>query len=402
VKWRVASVLAGAAVLAVVPLVLGTGGVNAAIRVLIAVLFAQSFNVLWSQTRLLSFGHAVYFGAGGFAVIHVMMAIEHGQLAWPTPLVPLAGLAAGLVAGAVAGYLSTARSGTYFAMITLAIGELLYTIAPKWQAMFGGEAGLSSMRMPWGGLDFGSYGQVYYVVLAWVLAGIAILHHLTGTVFGRLAIAVGDDELRMRFLGFRTRLIKTAVFAISAGMAGLAGGLLTLTTESVGYDVFAGSMSASAVMFTFIGGADVFLGPAVGAAVMTVFGQTLSDISRNWLLYEGAAFVFVILALPSGLAGGVGALLATGLPRRGAPRRAFGTAVAGTVLLALGLVVFAEALQRRGPGGPMGPAAPFQILGRTIDPATSNIWAAGAVVAVIGFGLLVRGRNRMQRLGAAS
>src|SRR5690606_18717811 len=157
---------------------------------LIASLFAVSFNLLIGQAGLLSFGHAAFFGVGAFATLHLMVAVEDGALALPTPLLPLAGAAVGCLVGGLAGYFATIRSGVYFALVTLASAELLHSLAPHWDGLFGGEAGLSSMRMPWGGLTFGSPLQVYYLALGWTLLSILLLWAYTRTPFGRLTLAL--------------------------------------------------------------------------------------------------------------------------------------------------------------------------------------------------------------------
>ncbi|MCA8934497.1 MAG: branched-chain amino acid ABC transporter permease, partial [Rhodospirillaceae bacterium] len=150
------------AVLAGLPPFLDLGLQNALVNVLIASLFALAFNLLVGQAGLLSFGHAAYFGVGAFATLHLMRVVEDG-LGFPTPLLPLAGALTGLVVGAIAGFFATMRSGVYFALVTLAIAELFHALAPRWQGLFGGEAGLSSMRMPWQGITFGSTLEVYYL-----------------------------------------------------------------------------------------------------------------------------------------------------------------------------------------------------------------------------------------------
>ena len=138
-----------------IPPSLGIAWQNALVNVLIASLFALAFNLLMGQAGLLSFGHGAYFGLGAFAALHLMMAIEDG-FPFPTPLVPLAGAAAGLLIGLVAGYFATMRSGVYFALVTLAIAELFHSLAPRLEDLFGGEAGVSSMRMPWSGVVLGA------------------------------------------------------------------------------------------------------------------------------------------------------------------------------------------------------------------------------------------------------
>ena len=317
-----------------------------ATRMLVAALFALAFNLLWQNARLLSFGHGVYLGAGMFTAIHLMRAAEAGSaLALPLPLVPLAAAAATGIVGLVLGLFATVRSGTYFAMITLAMGELAHALGPRLTGVFGGESGMSTMRMPWGGFSFGSMGEVYCLTLAWVLAAIALLRFFAETPLGRITFALGDNEQRLRALGYRTHLTKTALFTLSAAMAGLAGGLLAVANENVDYEIFAGGISAQPVLQVFIGGASTFFGPAFGAVILTWIGSQVSNVTRLWLLYQGILFVLVVLYAPEGVAGLV-ARERRHLRRlgwRGALRRWI-LALAGGVLLGAATVFSAEAV----------------------------------------------------------
>ena len=299
-KW--AAIIGTTLALLLVPSLFGERFVFVFIQMLTASLFALAFNLLWRHTRLLSFGHAAYFGTGMFATIHLMRAAETKLLVVPLPLLPLAGGLAAFVLGMVAGYFATVRTGTYFAMITLAIAELIYALGSQWESLFGGEAGLSSIRLPWAGWTFATAGEVYYVVLGWFLPAVASLYFVGLTPLGRLAFAIGDDETRVRFLGYNAHLAKTAVFALSAFYAGLAGGLLALANENVNYGSFGGTISASVVLQTFIGGSSVFLGPIIGGAGLTLLGALLSDVTGLWLLYVGTAFVLMMLYSPEGIA----------------------------------------------------------------------------------------------------
>lgn len=294
--------LAGAAVLAALPFLLSQGLLNAAVQMLIAALFASAYNLLCGQAGMLSFGHAAYFGVGAFATVHAMNALGGAGLL-PTPLMPLAGAAGGLVFGGIAGWFATQRSGTYFAMITLAIAELVHALAPHLKGLFGGEAGISTMRMPAWGLDFGSTTQVYYLTLAWVLLALALLYLYTRTPLGRLTLGLRENSHRLKFLGYNVHGLSTLVFAISAMFSGLAGGLLVISNESANYVLFDPALSAAAVLNTYIGGVQVFLGPAFGASLMTFFGYAASDLTRSWLLYQGILFVLVMMFMPTGLAG---------------------------------------------------------------------------------------------------
>ncbi len=290
------------ALLVALPPFLGIGSQNALVNVLIAALFAVAFNLLIGQGGLLSFGHAAYFGVGAFAALHLMTAIEDG-LGFPTPLLPLAGALCGLLVGVVAGFFATMRSGVYFALVTLAIAELFHSLAPHWEGLFGGEAGLSSMRMPWGGFVFGSTLEVYYLTLAWVALSILILWLYTRTPFGRLTLALRDNEQRVRFLGYNVHATKVIVFAVSAMFSGVAGSLLAISNETANYTLFTTQASAQVVLYTFVGGSTIFFGPAIGAAIFTLFAYLISDATRSWLLYQGLIFVLVMLYAPTGIGG---------------------------------------------------------------------------------------------------
>jgi branched-chain amino acid transport system permease protein len=290
------------AVLMVLPVVLSESLLNAAIQMLIAVLFASAFNILSGQGGMLSFGHAAYFGIGAFATMHAMGVAGAAHLL-PTPLLPLAGGCAGFLLGVAAGWFSTQRSGVYFSMITLALAELLQALAPHLAGLFGGEAGVSSMRMPAWGFSFEHVTQVYYLTLAWVVLSLTMLYFYTRTPVGRLTLAVRENSLRLRFLGYEVHRLRVLVFAISAMFSGIAGGLLAVSNETANYVLFDMHYSAEVVLNAYIGGVNVFLGPALGAAVMTFFGYAVSDLTRSWLLYQGVLFVLVMMFMPSGMTG---------------------------------------------------------------------------------------------------
>ena len=292
---QVVLIVLGLAVLTALPLVLSPSLVNAAIKMLIAALFALAFSLAMGQAGMLSFGHSAYYGLGAFAGLHLMKAVEEHVLAWPTPLVPLVGATAGLLAGIVFGWFATQRTGVYFAMVTLALAELLFTLAPTWNSLFGGKSGISTMRMPSWAFSFGNDTHVYYLTLAWVALSAWCLWAFAGTPMGRLAVAMRENEHRLRFLGFNTHLARTLVFAISAMFTGVAGALLAIANEASNYTIFSAQASANVVLQTFIGGAGTFLGPALGAAVMTFFARVTSDLTRSWLLYQGLIFVLVML-----------------------------------------------------------------------------------------------------------
>ncbi|MEI2418465.1 branched-chain amino acid ABC transporter permease [Orrella sp. JC864] len=398
--------LAGAALLAALPFLLSQGLLNAAIQMLIAALFASAYNLLCGQAGMLSFGHAAYFGVGAFATVHAMNAVGGAGLL-PTPLMPLAGAAAGLVFGGIAGWFATQRSGTYFAMITLAIAELVHSLAPHLKGVFGGEAGLSTMRMPAWGYDFGSTTQVYYLTLGWVLLSLALLYLYTRTPLGRLTLGLRENSHRLRFLGYNVHGMATLVFALSAMFSGVAGGLQVVSNESANYVLFEPALSAAAVLHAYIGGVQVFLGPALGAALMTFFGYAVSDLTRSWLLYQGILFVLVMMFMPTGLSGLIGAAGRLhgryGLPRA---MPAFVLALGAGAAASAGAVFLIELLQRLFSQDyrsllrldPEAPWPPVELFGQAWHASDPLTWAV-PLLLLAAAGLLAWGcRRTLDRL----
>jgi branched-chain amino acid transport system permease protein len=381
------------AALLLAPALLASHHVATLSSILITALFTLSFGLLVGQGGMLSFGHSAYFAIGAFATLHLMRSAEAG-LGFPTPLMPLAGAAAGLMAGVVFGFFATLRRGVYFSMVTLAVAELLHTLAPNLQGLFGGESGLSSMRMPWAGIGFGSEREVYYLVLAWVLLCTLAMVLYTRTSFGRITVALRENERRLAFLGFNVHRSKILVFAVSSMFAGAAGGLLALTNESANYTLFGLSNSASVVLYTYIGGVGTFVGPALGAVVMTLFGHAVSELTRQWLLYQGLIFVLMMMYAPTGL---------TGLAVEQAARMRQATArdnlrrlamlgamlviaVAGIFLCELGAAAFATSYQTQVQR--TGVWQPVSIFGQAWAPGQAMTWLAPAL-ALVAFAVLV-------------
>ncbi len=392
------------ALMVAVPPFLGLAWQNALVNVLIASLFALAFNLLIGQAGLLSFGHAAYFGVGAFAALHLMISIEEG-LAFPTPLVPLAGAATGLFIGLIAGYFATMRSGVYFALVTLAIAELFHSLAPRLQGLFGGEAGVSSMRMPWSGIVFGSMLEVYYLTLAWVVICGAALWAYTRTPFGRLTLALRDNEQRVRFLGYNTHSAKVIVFALSAMFAAVAGSLLAISNETANYSLFASDVSAQVVLQTFVGGSTVFFGPVIGAAVFTLFSFLVSDLTRSWVFYQGLIFVLVMLYAPTG----IGGVLQHHIRNRrrldwGRLSGLYLLALVGGLLVTAGIVFLTETVAvlfgegyanaRRNTGG----LPDYELFGAIWNPLSIGTWLLPVVLLLGGGVVLIASRRRIDDL----
>lgn len=270
------------------------------------IIFALSYNMLMGQAGLLSFGHAVFFGLGGYCTIHLLNAAEKGSFPVPMEVMPLFAGLAGLGFGIIFGYMAAKQRATAFAMITMGIGELIATAAIMFHHFFGGEGGVSANRMidlSIFGLNYASSVQVYYLILAWtVLAGLGMLF-LTKTPLGAMANATRDNFERVQFMGYDPRRIRFVQFALSGFFAGIGGGLYAITYEIVTFDAVAGALSANVVLMTYIGGATIFYGPVLGAALITLMQSWLSLLSNSWLIYVGVLFVGMVTFAPTGLAG---------------------------------------------------------------------------------------------------
>lgn len=401
---RIGAILVLLAVLLAVPPLLDIGLQNAMTNMLIASLFAMAFNLLMGQAGLLSFGHAAYFAMGAFATLHLMLAIEDLGLAFPTPLLPLAGALGGLLLGAVTGYFASLRSGVYFSLVTLAVAELLHSLAPHWQGLFGGEAGLSSMRLPWAGFVFGSPLEVYYLALAWTVGCVALLWGYTRTPFGRLTLALRDNEQRVRFMGYNAHTTKVIVFAVSAMFSGVAGGLLAISNETANYTLFSTHISAQVVLHTFVGGSTVFFGPIVGASIFTLFASLVSDVTRSWLLYQGIIFVLVMLFAPNGIGGLIQVHVRHWRCLRGREllmpyllSLVSGLCLAGAAIFVVEAVAvlfspeYQVERQQAGMGFP-----PFQLFGAEWSPIGPLTWLVPALLAAVGGVLLPRAKGRLR------
>jgi branched-chain amino acid transport system permease protein len=270
------------------------------------IIFSLSYNMLMGQAGLLSFGHAVFFGLGGYSTIHFLDAAGAGKLPVPMELMPVLSGLAGLCFGFVFGYMATRQRGTAFAMITLGIGELVATAAIMFHHFFGGEGGVSTNRMIEKSLFDVSYAssvQVYYLILAWtVIAALGMLF-LTKTPLGSMANATRDNFERAQFMGYDPRRVRFLQFALSGMFAGIAGGLYAITYEIVTFDAVSGALSANVVLMTYIGGATIFYGPILGAALITLLQSGLSMLSNAWLIYVGVLFIGMVSLAPAGFAG---------------------------------------------------------------------------------------------------
>jgi branched-chain amino acid transport system permease protein len=399
---RLVWLLAGVALLVVLPYLPGLQsdfGRSLLTQMGIAAVFALSFNLLFGQTGLLSFGHAVYFGLGGYAAVGLMRAINHG-LPLPMLVVPLAGAAGGLLAGVLFGAVTTKRAGTIFALISLGVGELVYAATFMLPGVFGGEEGITASRTRAAvdlGIPLGSQLKVYYAVMLWSVVAALVMYAFTQTPAGRMCNAVRDNPERAEFVGYNPQRVRFIAFAVAGLFAGLAGGLHAINYEIVSADAVGAQRSGTVLIMAYIGGAAYFIGPILGAIVITWLQSSLSDYTSAWLLYLGVFFIAMILYAPSGLAGLI--LMHRQVARpRAFPRllAAYAIALLPLALTAAGAVLVIEMSYRLATQPELGTR--MRVLWTAVDAASPWPWAVAAVALAGGLTLF---RASLRRVASA-
>jgi len=271
----------------------------------VAIIFALSYNMLLGQSGMLSFGHAVYSGLGAYVAVHTLNLASKGQIWMPVSLLPLVGGLAGAFFGVLFGYVTTKRAGTTFAMITLGIGELVFSCSLMFPEFFGGEGGITTNRVfgqPFLGISFGPAAQVYYLIAVWCLVSMALMYAWSHTPLGRIANAVRDNPERAEFVGYDTQRVRWFTLIISAFFAGIAGALGMINFEIVTAENVSAARSGGVLLAAFIGGVGFFFGPIIGACIFIFFVVALSDYTKAWLLYLGLFFMLMVMFAPGGIA----------------------------------------------------------------------------------------------------
>ena len=361
----------------------------------IMIVFALSFNMQMGQTGLLSFGHAVFLGLGGYVTAHTLNAIKGGSLWLPLEITPVVGGLGGLAFAIFFGYFATKQRATAFAMITLGIGELVTAAAIMFQTFFGGEGGVSTNRMigrSLFGLSYASPIQVYYLIVVWTAIAAALMLLLTRTPLGRMANACRDNFERAQFVGYDPRMVRFLQFSLSGFFAGIAGALYTLTYEIVTYDTVGGAMSANALLMTYIGGVGAFAGPVVGAVLVVLLQSWVSVLSNSWLVYAGVLFILMVTFAPGGLAGLV--LMHQPLWRAGRLRRLagpYGRLLVPSLAVVIGFVLVIELCSFLTIGAAQGKT--LVLAGIAVSPHQGGPWLVAALL-LVGGGLWLRHEMR--------
>ncbi|MDD2546086.1 MAG: branched-chain amino acid ABC transporter permease [Burkholderiaceae bacterium] len=365
----------------------------------IAIIACLSYNMLLGQGGMLSFGHAVYTGLGSYVAIHALNRVSEGALPLPVSLVPLAGGLAGMGFAVLFGYVTTRKSGTPFAMITLGMAELVFAMSLMFSEFFGGEAGVSGNRVvgkAFLGITYGPPVQVYYLIAVYTFVCVVLMYAFTQTPLGRILNAVRDNPERVEFIGYNTQRVRYRAFIIAGFFAGIAGGLAALNFEIVTAEVVGAARSGGYLLFTFLGGATFFFGPIIGAVLMVLAFVLLSEFTKAWLLYLGLVFLFMVMYAPGGIASLI--MMNMRVALFGKLRTLWvsylALAVTGLVVL-LGAGAMIEMVYHLQLAGAMGDE--LRYLGATLDVRDVDSWFGAAWVALTGLGLFELTRRQFRQ-----
>jgi branched-chain amino acid transport system permease protein len=296
-----------AAILIILPYIFtGGGSITIMNQIGITIVLAMSYNMLLGQGGMLSFGHAVYMGIGGFVAVHVMNLVENEYMWLPLPFLPLVGGLVGLGFATIIGSFSTRKAGTVFAMISLGIGELIAACCIIITVFFGGEEGISgdrTMAPPTFGIEFISQKEVYFLIAFWVLLSTFVMYLFTQTPVGKMANAVRDNPERAEFVGYSQRWVRFVSFCAAGFFAGVAGALFAINYEILTEQNLNLNMSFQVLLATYIGGVGFFLGPIFGAILFTLLQTVIGLQTDLWALYTGLVFILMVMFLPAGLTG---------------------------------------------------------------------------------------------------
>jgi branched-chain amino acid transport system permease protein len=266
-----------------------------AIEVLVFALYAMSFNLLLGYGGMLSFGHAAFFGVGGYAVA---ILAKHAGL----PL-SLSFIAAPFIAGAMAaiiGFFSVRRIGIYFAMLTFAFQMLLYTVALKATGLTGGDDGITGLKAT------GLLAQpinYYWFALVIVVLALGFIHRVVNSPFGMALQAIRGNARRVEYVGVNVRAHQFATFVLAGSIAGLAGAVFAFSSGNVFPGWLNWTASATPIVMAVLGGFRTFIGPVVGAVVYVMLEVVISGKTEYWPLVMGTIIVVLVLLMPEGIMG---------------------------------------------------------------------------------------------------
>ena len=285
-------------------------------KVLCFAIFASAFNLLLGYTGLLSFGHAAFFGSAAYVAGYLIR-----DMTWPVWAALLVSMLAAALMGGIVGLLAIRRQGIYFAMITLAMAQMVYFICLQ-LPQTGGEDGLQGVpRETLAGLDLSNDLTLYYVILAFSLLAFALIYRTIHSPFGQVLKAIRENEPRAISLGYDVARYKLLAFVLSTGLAGLAGALKMLVFKFASLTDAHWHMSGEVVLMTILGGIGTVLGPIVGSSIIVVLEDQLADkVGSLVTVIMGGIFVLCVLLFRRGIVGEAAAFYQRMLGHRKLPK----------------------------------------------------------------------------------
>lgn len=287
-------------ILAGLPLFGSTYLVGVSTEIMILAIFALSLGFLMGYPKLISLGHAAFFGGGAYAAGLVATRLEVANvLATVSAAVVFAALLA-----VVIGVLSLRNTGIYFLMITLALAQMVFIAAQQWDSVTGGTDGLYGVPYPdlFGAFEF-DRTTFFYLVLILAAASYFLLRVVVGSPFGQVLRGIGANEQRMRAIGYNARVYKLAAFVISGAVAGVAGGLWAHHTGLVAPGDANWTLSATALIMVIVGGSGTLIGPMLGAALVWFLETGLSSYTERSTMITGAVFILFVFFARDGIVG---------------------------------------------------------------------------------------------------
>lgn len=284
-----------------VPILPGKFPVIVAAEVLILGLFAMSFNLIYGYMGQITFGHAAFFGVGAYSTALVMRALQspggavgYGEFFFSL----LTALPVSALCALIVGFFCVRLTGIYFALLSLAFGELLYYVVFSWYSFTKGDDGIQGIMPP--GI-FTNVVNYYYLVLVVVAICTVLLWRITNSPFGYTLRMIRDNQRRAVFLGINVRLCMLVNFVLAGAFAGIAGALWGPFQRSVSPALLGWVQSGMAVFMTLIGGAGFLTGPLVGSAIYTFLNAYITQFTVYWPLTIGLIILFLVLYLPGGV-----------------------------------------------------------------------------------------------------
>ncbi len=293
-----------AVVLIILPFIIPVMKLHLLAEILIFSLFAISYNLLAGSCGLSPFGHAAFFGVGGYATALIL----NYSTKTPIAVVLSVAVASGLIASLIIGFFCVRTKATYFALLSLAFQMFLYAVALQWRTVTKGDDGMGVMRPELyfpglGNISLVDIHNLYYIILIGVGLGIAVCYFLLKTPLGNAAVCIRENDQRAAFLGYNVFLTNWIVFSISGSVAALAGALFVIFQEFVATSIIDTNMSFTVVVMTIIGGTGKFVGPVLGVLFYVLFQNWLSSLTTYWWFFLGLTFILVVLYLKEGLVG---------------------------------------------------------------------------------------------------